>query len=148
MEAVEKEEVLALKKNGTWELSNLPQGEKTVGCKWIFSIKYNADGSVNKYKALLVAKGFTQSYSIDYEETFALVAKLNSIRVILCLATHLDWPLHQLDIKNAFLNRELEEEVYMSILPGLKTPQSTGKVCRLRSPYTASSNHLELGLRG
>ena len=107
-EAAVREEIQALKKNRTWELSNLPQGKKTVGCKWIFSIKYNADGSVNRYKARLVAKGFTQSYGIDYEETFAPVAKLNSVRVILSLAANLDWPLHQLDIKNAFLNGELE----------------------------------------
>ena len=67
------------KENGTWELSNLPQGTKTVGCKWIFSIKYNADGGVNRYKSRLVEKGFTQSYGIDYEETFGPVAKLNSV---------------------------------------------------------------------
>ena len=75
-EAAIKEEVQALKKNGTWELSNLPQGKKTVSCKWIFSIKYNTEGSVNRYKARLVVKEFTQSYSVDYEETFPLAAKL------------------------------------------------------------------------
>ena len=124
--ATVKEEVQALKK------SNLPQGKKMVGCKWIFSIKYNADRSVNRYKAHLVAKGFTQSYGIDYEEMSAPVAKLNSVRVILSLAGNLDWPLHQLDIKNAFPNGELEEEVYMNIPLGLETPQSMGKVCRVR----------------
>lgn len=130
--AAVEEEIHALEKNGTWDLSTLPVGKKSIGCKWIFSIKYNTDGSVNRYKARLVAKGFTQSYGVDYEETFAPVAKLNSVRVILSLAVNLDWPLHQLDIKNAFLNGELEEEVYMGIPPGLESARTSGKVCRLR----------------
>ena len=126
------EEIQALVKNHTWELTTLPEGKKMVGCKWIFSIKYNADGSINRYKARLVAKGYTQSYGVDYEETFAPVAKLNSVRVILSLAANLDWPLHQLDIKNAFLNGELEEEVYMQIPSGLESSSTSNKVCKLR----------------
>ncbi|WKA09255.1 hypothetical protein VitviT2T_026920, partial [Vitis vinifera] len=70
------EEVRALEKNGTWEITDLPRGKKPVGCKWIFTVKYKADGNVDRYKARLVAKGFTQSYGIDYQETFAPVAKL------------------------------------------------------------------------
>jgi len=145
--ATVKEEVLALKKNRTWEFSNLPKGKKPVGCKWIFSIKYNADGSVTIYKARLVAKGFTQSYGIDYEETFAPVAKLNSVRVILSLAANLDWPLHQLDIKNVFLNGELEEEVYMTIPQGLENPRTAGKVCKLRKSLYGPNNLLRHGLK-
>lgn len=130
--AAVNEELQALAKNNTWEITTLPKGKKPVGCKWIFTIKYNADGSINRYKARLVAKGFTQSYGVDYEETFAPVAKLNSVRVILSLAANLDWPLHQLDIKNAFLNGELEEEVYMQIPPGCEAPSASNKVCKLR----------------
>ncbi|RVW56555.1 Retrovirus-related Pol polyprotein from transposon RE1 [Vitis vinifera] len=126
------EEVRALEKNGTWEITDLPRGKKPVGCKWIFTVKYKADGNEDRYKARLVAKGFTQSYGIDYQETFAPVAKLNTIRVLLSLAANLDWSLHQLDVKNAFLNGDLEEEVYMDIPTGLETTSNFNKVCRLR----------------
>ncbi|GAA0147741.1 transmembrane signal receptor [Lithospermum erythrorhizon] len=98
----------------------LPQGKKPVDCKWIFTVKYKADGSIERFKARLVAKGFPQSYGIDYQETFAPFAKLNTVCVLLLLAVNEDWPLYQLDIKNAFLNGDLEEDVYMEIPPGLE----------------------------
>lgn len=126
------EEMSALQKNNTWELTELPPGRKVVGCRWLFTVKHKADGSVERLKARLVAKGYTQSYGLDYSETFAPVTKFNMIRVLLSLATNLDWLLHQFDIKNAFLNGELEEEVYMSIPPGFTTSANANKVCRLR----------------
>ena len=126
------EEIRALEKNGTWVISELPPEKKLVGCKWIFTIKYKADGSIERLKARLVAKGFTQSYGIDYQETFAPVAKLNTIRILLSLAANQDWPLHQLDVKNAFLNGDLEEDVYMEIPPGLETSFTNNKVCKLK----------------
>ena len=98
------EEMNALRRSGTWEIVDLPKEKKTVGCKWFFTVKCRADGSVDRYKARLVAKGFTQTYGIDYQETFALVAKINSIRVLLSLAVNFNWPLYQLDVKHAFLN--------------------------------------------
>ena len=126
------EELNALKKTGTWELVDLPRDKKQVGCKWVFTIKCKADGSVERYKARLVAKGFTQTYGVDYQETFAPVAKLNSIRILLSLATNCNWPLDQLDVKNAFLNEELEEEVFMSLPPGFEEELGRNKVCRLK----------------
>ncbi|KAK2414048.1 putative mitochondrial protein [Trifolium repens] len=124
------EEMKALEKNKTWSVMTLPDGKKTVGCKWVFTVKYNSDGSIERYKARLVAKGFTQTYGIDYSETFAPVAKLNTVRILLSLAANLDWPLHQLDVKNAFLNGDLEEEVYMDIPPGFED-RFGSNVCKL-----------------
>lgn len=91
MERTINAEIQALNKNGIWDISDLPEGKKPVGCKRIFNVKYTADGSIDRYNARLVAKGFTQTYGIDYQETFAPVAKLNTIRVLLSLASNLDW---------------------------------------------------------
>ena len=126
------DEINALRRNHTWDIVDLPPGKKPVGCRWIFCIKFNSDGSFARNKARLVAKGYSQTYEVDYEETFAPVAKLNTVRVLLSLAVNLDWPLFQLDVKNAFLNRDLTEEVYMTLPPGFDSDSSRGKVCRLR----------------
>lgn len=106
------EEMNALEKNGTWKLVNLPKDKKTIECKWVFTVTCKADGSVERYKARLVAKGFTQTLGIDYQETLAPVAEMNSIRVLLSFAVNYSWPLHQLNVKNAFLNGNLEEVLY------------------------------------
>ncbi|RVW34622.1 Retrovirus-related Pol polyprotein from transposon RE1 [Vitis vinifera] len=126
------EAIQALQKNDTWNITKLPQGKCPVDCKWVFNVKYRADGRRDRYKARLVAKGFTQTYGIDFQENFAPVAKLNTIRVLLSLAANLDWNLHQLDVKNAFLNGDLEEEVYMEIPLGLKLSSSNDLVCKLQ----------------
>ena len=86
---------------------------------------------MDRYKARLVSKGFTQSYGIDYQETFALVAKLNTVRVLLSLEANFDWSLHQFDVKNIFLNGDLEEEVYIDIPAGLETTSNFNKVYKL-----------------
>ena len=102
-----EEEIKTLEKNQTWELTDLPKGKKLVGSRWVYTIKYTPDGSVERYKARLVAKGFTQIYSEDYYETFVLVSKLSSVRVVIYIVANLGWPLYQLDVKNAFLHRDL-----------------------------------------
>ena len=126
------EEMSALIKNNTWEVVDLPIGKRKVGCKWMFTTKFRADGTLERYKARLVAKGYTQTHGIDYHETFAPVAKMNTIRILLSLATNLDWPLQQLDVKNAFLHGDLKEEVYMKVpLGGLEEKFEQGRVCKV-----------------
>ncbi|GJW81349.1 putative RNA-directed DNA polymerase [Tanacetum coccineum] len=111
------------------DLVNLPPGKKTVGCRRIYTVKLDSTGNIDRYKARLVAKGYTQKYGIDYGDTFALVAKINTICVLISIAANRDWPLRQFDVKNAFLNGYLEEEVYMEPPPGTRC---NGKVCELQ----------------
>jgi hypothetical protein len=125
-----KEELDALHKNNTWDQVDLPFEKSVVGCKWVYKIKTCSDGTVDRYKARLVARGFTQEYGVDYEETFAPIACLSSVRALLAVAASQHWSLCQMDVKNAFLNGDLSEEVYMQPPPGLSHP--TNKVCRLR----------------
>ena len=80
-------------KNETWDVMELPRGKRLIGCKWVFTIKHKADGTIDRYKAHLDAKGSTQTHGIDYTKTFALIAKMNMVQVLLSLATNLDWPL-------------------------------------------------------
>jgi Reverse transcriptase (RNA-dependent DNA polymerase) len=107
-------EFQSLQKNHTWTLSDLPEGKKPISCKWIYKVKYKANGTLDKYKARLVARGFSQKEGIDYEETFAPTAKMSTIRLVLALAAQFKWKVHQMDVKSAFLNGDLQEEVYMT----------------------------------
>ena len=124
------EELDAFHKNNTWDMVDLPPNQSVVGCRWVYKIKTKADGSVERYKVCLVAKGFTQEYGIDYKETFAPVACLTSVRCLIAVATIRHWPLYQMDVKNAFLNGDLHEEVYMQPPPSYQ--HSGSQVCRLR----------------
>lgn len=112
-------------------LTNLPRGMTTVGCRWVYTVKYNADGFIERYKARLVTKGYTQTFCIDYQETFAPVAKMNSVRVLISLAVNEGWLLLQFNVKNAFLHGELEE-VYMDIPLGFKIQDVQENVCKLK----------------
>ena len=98
----------------------------------MFAAKYKSDGSVERYIARLVAKGYTQNYGIDYKETFALVTKMNTVRILASLGVNLDRNLQQYDIKNAFLHGDLEEEIYMQSPPGYENTSGKNRVCKLK----------------
>ena len=114
-------EIAALKANNTWTLTPLPVNKKPICCKWVYKIKYKSDGSIERHKAKLVAKGFTQKEGIDYIETISLVAKMVSVKCLLAMAAVKWWYLGQLDVNNAFLYGDLFEEVYMSLSPGFQS---------------------------
>lgn len=124
------EEIAALEANHTWTLQTLPPGKKTIGCRWLYKVKYKADGTLDRYKAGLVAKGYTQQAGIDFLDTFSPVAKLTTVRVLLSIAAQKHWNMLQLDINNAFLNGELNEEVYMDLPLGYPT-EDKQLVCKL-----------------
>jgi histone deacetylase 1/2 len=121
----------ALMKNKTWHLVPPPHGKNIIGCKWVYKVKKNADGTVDRYKAWLVAKGYKQRYGLDYEDTFSPVVKAATIPLVLSIAVSQGWSLRQLDVKNAFLHGVLEEEVYMHQPPGYRDKKRPNYVCKL-----------------
>jgi len=129
-EAVQSE-MDSIMSNGTWEVVDRPYGCKPVGCKWVFKKKLRPDGTIEKYKARLVAKGYTQKEGEDYFDTYSPVARLTTIRVLLSLAASHGLLVHQMDVKIAFLNGELEEEIYMDQPDGFVAKGQEGKVCKL-----------------
>jgi len=106
-----EDEMASLEKNKTGELVPLPDGHKPIGCKWVFKKKFGADGSVEKYKAILVAKGYSQVEGIDYGEIFSPVVKLTSIQFLLSLTSTYDLEVEQMDVKTTFLHGYLEKEI-------------------------------------
>ena len=117
--------------NHTWELVDLPPGAKTIGCKWIFKRKLKQDGSIEKYKTCLVAKDFIQRNDVDYFDTFSPMIRITSIRVLIALASIHNLVIHQMDVKTAFLNGDLEKEIYVEQLEGCVVPGKEKKVCKL-----------------
>ena len=125
------EEFNALLQNKTWTLVPRPSHCKPIGCKWIYRIKHNPDGSIERYKARLVAKGFNQQEGVDYHETFSPVVKIVTIRLLITLAITHHCHTNQLDISNVFLHGDLQETIYMEQPPGFQNPLFLDYICCL-----------------
>ncbi|CAL5423091.1 unnamed protein product [Camellia sinensis] len=126
------EEIHAIEKNNTWELTNIPKGHKSIDVKWVYKTKLNAQSKIEKYKARLIAKGYKQHLGIDYNEVFAPVARHDTIRLVIALAAPNSWPIFQLDVKSTFLYGDLQEEVYVDQPPGYVCQGNETKVYKLR----------------
>jgi hypothetical protein len=127
-----EEEITALQQNQTWDLVPRPEDVEPISCKWVYKIKRRTDGTIERLKARLVARGFSQQYGLDYDETFSPVAKLTSVRVVLAVAANKEWILWQMDVKNAFLHGELDQEIYMDQPMGFQNQSHPNYVCKLR----------------
>jgi hypothetical protein len=125
-------EFSALIENGTWELVPPPEDKNIVGSRWVFKVKRKADGSVEKFKARLVAQGYSQTEGIDYNEVFSPVVRNTSIRSLLALANILDWEIHQMDVTTAFLQGDLTDEIYMKQPEGYRSKENPDYVCKLK----------------
>lgn len=126
-----KTEIEAIERNKTWKLVELPSGHKPIGLKWVYKLKKNTEGDVVKYKARLVVKGYVQKQGVDFEETFAPVTRLETVRLLLALAAKNNWEVHHLDVKSAFLNGELQEDVYVMQPEGFLVPGKEHLVYKL-----------------
>lgn len=130
-----KNEIQALEDNHTWIITQLPKDKKAIGCRWVYKIKYKADGEVDRFKARLVAKGYNQKEGLDYQETFSPVVKMVTVRVVISLAAAQGWSIHQMDVYNAFLQGDLNEEVYMDLPLGFNHLGGKGVVCKLTKSF-------------
>jgi hypothetical protein len=151
-----KEELFMIKRNKTWELIDRPQNRKVIGVKWVYRTKLNVNGSINTQKARLVVKGYAQILGVDYSYTFALIARLDTIRLLLAFAAQKNWKVYQLDVKSAFLNGFLQEEIYVEKPEGYVKEGEEDKVYLLkktlyrlkqapRAWYSRIDEHLHLG---
>jgi len=145
-----------IERNKTWELVDRPQNRKVIGVKWVYRTKLNVNGSINTHKARLVVKGYAQILGVDYSDTFALIARLDTIRLLFAFAAQKNWKVYQLDVKSAFLNGFLQEEIYVEQLEGYVKEGEEDKVYLLkkafyglkqapRAWYSRIDEHLHLG---
>ena len=124
-------EVESILQNYMWELVDIPPGNKQIGYKWIFKRKLKVDGSIDKYKARLVAKGYRKKEGLDYFDTYFPVSRITSIRMLIAIASLNNMEIHHMDVKTAFLNGELHEEIYMEQQEGFVVQSQENKVCKL-----------------
>lgn len=130
-----KEEMLAIERNDTWELIDAPKDKNVIRLKWVFRTKYNVDGSIQKHKAQLVAKGYPQQQGIDFHESFSPIARFEIVRLMLTLAAQFQLLVYQPDVKSAFLNGTLEEEVYVPQPQGFIVNVLENKVYKLKKAF-------------
>ena len=119
--------------NQIWDLVDQTPSQKMVGCKWVFKKKTDIDGKIHMYKARLVAKGYTQTHGVDYDETFSPVAMLKSIIILIAIAAFHDYEIWQMDVKTAFLNGKLSEDVFMTQREGFVQSEHPDRVCKLQN---------------
>ncbi|CAA6661430.1 unnamed protein product [Spirodela intermedia] len=127
-----EEEMASIEENRTWSLVDLPHGRRAIGLKWVYKVKRDENRAVAKYKARLVVKGYAQRQGIDYDEVFAPVARLDTVRLLIALAAHEGWKVHHMDVKSAFLNGDLKEEVYVEQPAGFISTGNEHKVFKLK----------------
>ncbi|WVZ88098.1 hypothetical protein U9M48_034651 [Paspalum notatum var. saurae] len=125
-------ELEAIRENKTWKLTDLPVGQRAIGLKWVFKVKKDPSGKIVKHKARLVAKGYAQRQGVDFDEVFAPVARLETVRLLLAIAASGGWEVHHMDVKSAFLNGDLQEEVFVHQPPGFVDEQQPRKVLKLK----------------
>lgn len=138
-------EIKAVEDNNTWTSTKLPPGKTSIGCKWVYKVKFRADSTVEKYKACLVVKGYIQTEGLNYNETFSPVANMVTIRSLLAIGAIKQWHLCQLDVNNAFLHGNLEEEIYMKLPPGFSSCNSNHHVCEFNKSLYGLKQDLDNG---
>ena len=138
-------EMKSIHENKTWVLATLPKGQKAIGLKWVFKVKKDSEGKIVKYKARLVAKGYAQRHGVDFDEVFTPVARMETVRVLIALAAQGRWEIHHMDVKSAFLNVELAEEVYVQQPPGFVEGTDEHQVLKLEKHSMGCGKRLEHG---
>jgi Reverse transcriptase (RNA-dependent DNA polymerase) len=126
------EEIKSMYDNKVWDIVHLPEGVKPIGCKWIFKIKNDSEGNVKRYKVRLIANEFTQKEGIDFTEIFSSMSTKDYFRIIMALLAHIDLELHQMDVKIAFLNGDIDECIYMSQPPNYESDDSKQIIYKLK----------------
>jgi hypothetical protein len=145
--AMMEEDLASIRDNKTWSLAELPHGHRSIGLKWVYKVKRDENDNIVKYKARLVAKGYVQQPGIDFDEVFTPVARQESVRLLLAIAAHYGWGVHHMDVKSAFLNGELQEEVYVQQPPGFVDDRHKYKVLWLHKALYGLHQAPALGTR-